>query len=100
MLRATPRRLPETGVRVYHAFHGRGPDRVEVIPAARVVPPVVIQLGTLRGLIYRSDRWSPGIARSYIHVMEHPPRLVCDPGGTQLYLIGGRYRVTGRGIEG
>jgi len=85
---------------VYRAFNGRDPDRVEILPAERLVPPVVVQLGTLRGLIYRSDKWSPGIERTYIHMMERPPRLVCDPRGTQLYLIGGDYRVTARGIEG
>ena len=53
-----------------------------------------------RALIYRSDKWTPGIERTYIHVMQRPPRLVCDPHGTQLYLIGGGYRVTERGIEG
>jgi hypothetical protein len=32
--------------------------------------------------------------------MEDPPRLVTDTAGTQLYVVGGRYRVTARGIEG
>jgi hypothetical protein len=32
--------------------------------------------------------------------METPPLLVCDPEGKQLYVIGGNYRVTNRGIEG
>jgi len=66
----------------------------------RLIPPVVVQLGTLAGLIYRSDKWTPGTMRSYIHMMESAPRLVCDPSGRQLYLLGGSYRVTERGIEG
>ena len=85
---------------LYRTFHGRRPDRVELHSATRIVPPVVVQLGMLRALIYRSDKWTPGIERTYIHVMQRPPRLVCDPHGTQLYLIGGGYRVTERGIEG
>jgi len=32
--------------------------------------------------------------------METPPLLACDPSGTQLYVVGGRYRITERGIEG
>jgi hypothetical protein len=32
--------------------------------------------------------------------MEKPARLACDPEGKQLYIIGGNYRVTERGIDG
>jgi hypothetical protein len=32
--------------------------------------------------------------------MQELPRLVCNPEGTQLYLVGGNYRVSARGIEG
>ncbi len=90
----------DRAARLYQTFHARSMDSVEVLPAWRVVPPVVVGLGTLQGLIYRTDKWSPGVQRNYIHYMEHPPRLVCDPEGRQLYLLGGSYRVTARGIEG
>ena len=60
---------------------------------------MLVFLGRLRGLIYSSDRGSPGCDRNYVHFMRHPPLLVCDPQGRQLYLVGGRYRVTRRGIE-
>jgi hypothetical protein len=32
--------------------------------------------------------------------MDAPPLLACDPRGTQLYIVGGSYRITTRGIEG
>jgi hypothetical protein len=32
--------------------------------------------------------------------MEDPPRLVSNIDGTQLYIVGGSYQVTPRGIEG
>jgi len=32
--------------------------------------------------------------------MQTPVQLTCDPRGTQLYIVGGNYRVTERGIEG
>ncbi len=32
--------------------------------------------------------------------MQDPPRLVSNIEGTQLYILGGSYRVTSRGIEG
>lgn len=59
---------------------------------------VLVDLGELRGLIYRTDR--DGVAKTFIHLMESPPRLMYDPRGNQLYIVGGRYRVTRRGIEG
>ena len=40
-----------------------------------------------------------GRPRTFIHFMEDPPRLVTNTAGTQLYVVGGRYRVTARGIE-
>ena len=32
--------------------------------------------------------------------LETPAQLTCDVTGTQLYILGGHYRVTRRGIEG
>ena len=64
------------------------------------MPPVVVELGRLTGLMYRSDKWQRGRPRTFIHFMDDPPRLVTDTAGTQLYVVGGRYRVTARGIEG
>jgi hypothetical protein len=71
------------------------PERHGRIPASRTRV-----VGRLVGVIYRSDRRTPGRARTYLHVMRDPPRLVCDTSGTQLYVVGGSYRVTQRGIEG
>jgi len=67
---------------------------------SRLMPAVVVQLGELVGLIYRSDKWRSGRPRNYIHFMDDPPRLVSDANGTQLYVVGGSYRVSARGIEG
>ena len=65
----------------------------------RVIPPAVIHVGHLVGLIYRADRGT-GRPHAYIHLMQHPPHLVVNPEGDQLYIVGGNYRVTSRGIEG
>ena len=64
------------------------------------MPRVLVQIGELRGLIYATDRGSPGISRTYIHFMKRPPLLACNSHGDQLYVLGGDYRVTRRGIEG
>jgi hypothetical protein len=66
----------------------------------RLMPPVVLELGELLGLIYRSDRARPAWPRAYIHFMQDPPHLVSNVEGTQLYIVGGSYRVTHHGIEG
>jgi len=78
----------------------RGPDQVARSPCDRIIPRVLVQLGELRGVIYASDRSGDGVKRTYIHFMERPPMLACNAGGDQLYIVGGNYRVTSRGIEG
>ena len=88
------------GQTLFRTFHGFPASRVIAARCRRVMPEVLVHLGELRGLIYSSDRGQPGRPRTFIHFMETPPRLACDPAGTQLYLVGGRYRVTPRGIEG
>lgn len=88
------------GTGLYQAFNRFGPSRVMKIRHSRMIPPVVVELGELVGLMYRSDKGQPGQSRTYIHRMEKPPRLVSNIEGTQLYIVGGSYKVTPRGIEG
>lgn len=89
-----------SGENLYKKFYGFPGDKVIICRTSRLVPPVVVELGELRGLIYRSDKWSPGRYRTFIHFMEDPPKLVCNTLGNQLYIIGGSYRITPKGIEG
>ena len=60
------------------------------------MPPVVVELGQLAGLVYRSSKWV-GRPRTYIHFMDDPPRLVSDVTGRRLFIVGGSYRVTTQG---
>ncbi len=85
---------------LFKHFHCFAAPRVIRRPCRRVIPRVLVHLGQLRGLIYSSDRGQRGRPRTFIHLMETPPTLACDPAGTQLYILGGRYRVSSRGIEG
>ena len=85
---------------MYHRFNRFPPDRKLRVQHNRLMPPVAVELGELSGIIYRSDKWQPGEPRTYIHFMEDPPRLVSNVEGSQLYVVGGSYRVTERGIEG
>jgi hypothetical protein len=61
---------------------------------------VQVDLGELRGLIYRSARGPCDRPQTFVHFLETPAQLTCDPTGRQLYIQGGNYRVTRRGIEG
>jgi hypothetical protein len=85
---------------LYQRFNGFAPTRVRTVRHSRLMPPVVVQLGELRGLIYRSDKYKPSEPSTYLHFMEAPAILASNPEGTQLYVVGGDYRVTSRGIEG
>jgi hypothetical protein len=58
-------------------------------------------LGELRGVIYRASRAPDEVPKNYIHFFQNQlPALAVDPTGNRLYIIGGQYRVTKRGIEG
>ena len=90
----------QQGTDLYRAFNRFGPSSVRTVDHFRVIPPIVVDLGELVGLMYRSAKGRPGQPRTYIHQMEDPPRLVSNIEGTQLYIVGGSYQVTARGIEG
>jgi len=70
------------------------------VRVTRLVRLPLAPVGELRGLIYRARR-APGAApQNYVHFFKRPPVLATDTGGQRLYVIGGQYRVTRRGIEG
>ena len=90
----------QTGTQLYQRFNRFSPDTYERVQHSRVMPPVAVDLGELAGIIYRSDKWQQGEPRTYIHFMKDPPHLVSNVQGDRLYIVGGSYRVTERGIEG
>lgn len=84
---------------LYRRFTQLPAGSIQQVTHARLMPPVVVELGELAGLVYRSSKWV-GHPRTYIHFMDDPPRLVSDITGRRLFIVGGSYRVTQRGIEG
>ena len=90
----------DRAVELFRQFHCFPPQRLIRSKQERAIPRVLTHVGQLRGLIYRSDRGQPGRPRSYVHFFENLPLLASDPRGRQLYILGGSYRVTPRGIEG
>lgn len=101
----TPGIFPEPASRLQKAcdlfeqFHCFRPRSMMKMPCRRVMPNLLVHVGELRGLIYRSDRGQRGCPRQFVHFLKSPAQLACDPTGRQLYIVGGNYRVTPRGIE-
>ena len=85
---------------LFESFHRFAPKEGKRVRCSRLIPPVLMRVGELRGLIYKSDRGQCGSPRTFIHFMRTPATLACDSRGKQLYVVGGRYRVTRKGIEG
>ena len=90
----------QTAQALFERFHSFSPPNMLRRQCPRLMPKILVNLGELRGLIYRSDKEQCGRPRTFIHFMETPPLLASDPEGKQLYIVGGNYRVTSRGIEG
>jgi hypothetical protein len=68
---------------------------------ARIVRLPIAAIGELRGVIYRTAKGRGETPRNYVHFFNEPlPSLMTNPSGTRLYIIGGRYRVGTKGIEG
>jgi len=84
---------------LFREFHDFGPGAIFTGRCSRPAP-VMVRLGRLKGLIYSSDRGRCGRPRTFVHFMQTPPVLAANPEGTQLYILGGRYRVTRKGIVG
>jgi len=85
---------------LFRDFHAFAPGPVFTARCERPAPRVMVRLGRLKGLIYSSDRGQCGRPRTFVHFMETPPLLATNPEGTRLYILGGRYRVTRKGIVG
>jgi hypothetical protein len=88
------------GETLYREFNHFESSKSITIQHPRIIPPVVVDLGELVGIIYRSDKGQPGQPQAYIHFMQTPPRLVSNIEGNQLYIVGGNYQITRQGLEG
>ena len=87
---------------LYRRFFGQAPDHIGTARLEASRPRVLVELGELRALVYRAARGNGEHAakQSYVHYFDTPPRLLADPEGQRLFIAGGRFRVTRRGIEG
>lgn len=84
--------------RLYSNFSGHEPATVVARIKKPVMPDVVAEIGTVDFIGYTTVR--DGKIESYIHKFTSTARpLFCvAPDGKQLYMIGGSYNFTERGI--
>jgi hypothetical protein len=99
-MKHSPDQTIRQGKTLYRQFNHFEASQSVTVQHSRLIPPVVVDLGELLGVIYRSDKGQAGQPQAFIHHMQDPPRLVCNVEGTQLYIVGGSYRINQRGIEG
>jgi hypothetical protein len=66
----------------------------------QVIEPTMTAVGELRGVIYCKPGLPGEAPKNYVHFFKRAPLLAADAMGRRLFIIGGHYRVTPRGIEG
>jgi len=82
----------------FKKWHGFKPRNVQRLRGSRVIPRVLVKLGEVVQFVYRSDKWG-GKPVTYEHRTKTPrPQLCTGPDGRGLYIVGGRTRVTARGL--
>jgi hypothetical protein len=87
----------ERGARRLQSFTGRKAEPLATVEAPRI-PKVGLVVGTCDGILYTTVR--DGREEKYIHKFKasDKPMMVVSPNGSQIFLIGGRFRFTERGI--
>ena len=100
-LRSPTRTQLEAGARTFRKWHAFPPERVEIVRGPTRVPRLLVKLGTLPEIVYDSDKWS-GKRTTYVHKTGrgNAPLLCTDPTGRNLFIVGGKVRVTKRGLIG
>lgn len=82
---------------LYQRFSGHKAEEIAEIDLP-AVPPVGVAIGDIDGILYTTIR--DGVTEHYKHefAKSDRPLFVVSPDGKQLFIVGGRYRFTERGI--
>jgi len=96
MKRATEKQIRQAA-KLYESFTGEAPESVVAVPAPKQ-PEVVVSIGTCDGILYTTVQ--DGKLVRYIHEFKRAarPTFAVSPDGKALYLLGGAYNFTERGI--
>jgi len=85
---------------MFRRFHGFDPKTVTSVAGERSIPRTLVRLGDLVEVSYRSNKFDRK-TRDYVHKFGTPrPTLCTRPDGRGLFIVGGRFRNTARGIVG
>lgn len=87
----------EEAIKLYRAFRGDDPGGVVTVKVPPI-PSTMLTVGECIGIMYRTER--DGEVANYLHRFRQSarPTLAVSSDGRSLYLLGGAYRVTDRGI--
>jgi ABC-type uncharacterized transport system substrate-binding protein len=87
----------EAAKRLYQKFTGHDAEEIGTIdkPSA---PGVLVAIGTVDGILYTTVR--DGVTEKYVHRFKSSsrPLFAVSPDGKQLFMLGGAYNFTERGI--
>lgn len=90
----------EDAIRFRRDFHWGIPTKRVSRRRIAKAPRVATKLGTLEGVIYRTNKRGDGMT-SYVHEFSgNKPDLLMDIDNQRLHIAGGSYDVQGRGIVG
>ena len=86
----------ERASRLYKRFREADPKRTRAVRIK--LPKALMVMGTLEAVLYTTSH--AGQVRMYKHVFSKGSRpvLAAAPGKRQLFIVGGRFHVTERGI--
>lgn len=92
--------MVETAASKYEEFSGKVANKSKWVNIPKP-PRVVVTLGVLEQINYLAEKEGDPGKTEYYHRFKNPkPLLVCDPKTGKLFIAGGRYKITGRGIVG
>lgn len=82
---------------LFERFTGMDAEEIGSVNVPEI-PPVGVAVGTLDGVLYTTVR--DGVTEKYIHKFKAKdrPLLVVSPDGKSMFIVGGRYDFTERGI--
>ena len=104
-----PSRMRDLGLAATSATHPDLVDRyqrthgwqkpVEALRAQLPAASELVPIGDLYAVTYDADKGDGEYPYRHPFEVDAQPVVCCDPSGTQLFLVGGRYTVTPHGIE-
>lgn len=105
LLEMLPQDELRKAIKFYKEFHWGIPMDKMIAVDKPEVPNSMVFLGYLRGVLYQTTKKDDGKDTFYFHSFSPDkkdkfpfPILACDASARQLFIVGGRYHIEGRGI--